>query len=282
MGVKHEWELLILKNRSAFLLLVPGVLAICLFLFFPLLQTIWPTLGGSGYSHFLHSGYNRAVLGRTLLIAVITTVLALGLGLPLALWIARQKAGVKSLLSVVILFPILTNAVVRNFTWIIILGKDGVLNKLLLGLHLAQHPVTLLYTNTAIVIGSVYLFLPIMVTSLIGSVDELNIEVEEAAAVLGATPWTTFTKVVVPQLTTGILTGSILVFAGAMTAYTTPQLLGGNRHLVMSTLIYQQAMTLGDWNQASIVAVVLIIMTVIVMGLMRLVTRCLDRRPTHA
>lgn len=67
-----------------------------------------------------------------------------------------------------------------------------------------------------------------------------------------------------------------------MTAYTTPQLLGGNRHLVMSTLIYQQAMTLGDWNQASVVAVVLIIMTVLVMGLMRLVTRWLDRRPAHA
>jgi putative spermidine/putrescine transport system permease protein len=110
----------------------------------------------------------------------------------------------------------------------------------------------------------------------------LNLEVEEAAAVLGATPWTTFTRVIVPQLTTGILTGSILVFAGAMTAYTTPQLLGGNRHLVMATLIYQQAMTLGDWNQASVVAVVLIIMTVVVLGLMRLVTRWLDRRPSHA
>lgn len=280
--VKYEWELLILKNRSAFLLLIPGVLSICLFLFFPLFQTIWPTIGGSGYSDFLHNGYNRNILGRTLLIAVITTVLALGLGLPLALWIARQKAHVKSLLSVVILFPILTNAVVRNFTWIIILGKDGVLNRMMLELHLIQHPVTLLYTNAAIVVGSVYLFLPIMVTSLIGSIEELNIEVEEAAAVLGAKPWTTLTQVIVPQLTTGILTGSILVFAGAMTAYTTPQLLGGNRHLVMSTLIYQQAMTLGDWRQASIVAVILIVMTVLVMVLMRLITHRLDRRPSHA
>lgn len=271
-----------MKNRSAFILMVPGVLAICLFLFFPLIQTILPTLGGNGYSDFIHSGYNRGVMARSFLIAVTTTILSLGLGLPLALWISRQKASFKGLLSVVILFPILTNAVVRNFTWIIILGKDGVLNKMLLWLHLTQHPVTLLYTNAAIVIGSVYLFLPIMVTSLIGSIDELNIEVEEAAAVLGAKPWTTFVKVIIPQLTTGILTGSILVFAGSITAYTTPQLLGGNRHLVMSTLIYQQSMTLGDWNQASVVAVILIIMTVVVMGLMRMIMQWVDRRADNA
>lgn len=274
-----------IKNRSAFMLMFAGLLAILFFLFFPIVQIILPTFAGhlglNNYIVFLQSHYNQSVLIRTLTIACVTTIITLMLGLPLSIWIARQRNAVRGLLSVVILFPILTNAVVRNFTWIIILGKDGVLNTLLLRLHLIDQPLTLLYTNAAIVIGSVYLFLPIMVTSLISSVQELNIEVEEAAAVLGARPITTFFEVIIPQLTTGILTGCILVFAGAMTAYTTPQLLGGNRHLVMSTLIYQQAMTLGDWSNASVVAVILIILTVTVLGLMRLMAKRLDRRTTN-
>ena len=118
-----------------------------------------------------------------------------------------------------------------------------------------------------------------MIISLVGSISELNIEAEEAAAVLGANPWVNLIKIVIPQLVSGILTGCILVFAGAMTAYTTPQILGGNKNLVMSTLIYQQAMTLGNWKNASVIAIVLIIISALSMILMRKASRALDRRP---
>ncbi|MCI1593898.1 ABC transporter permease [Pediococcus pentosaceus] len=270
-----------IKNKVRWMLVFPGMAAVVLLLFFPLLQMIIPTFSSdntnSSYTEFLSSNYNQEVIFRTVGIAVITTIIVLILGLPLALWISRQKGSVKKILSIVILFPILTNAVVRNFTWIIILGKNGVLNELFIKLHIISKPLSLLYTNFAIVVGLVYLFLPIMVTSLVGSIDELNIEVEEAAAILGASPSVSFFKVIIPQLITGILTGCILVFAGSMTAYTTPQILGGNRHLVMATLIYQESMTLGDWNSASIVAVILIVLTVISITLMRLITRRFNR-----
>ncbi|KAF0423592.1 ABC transporter permease [Pediococcus pentosaceus] len=270
-----------MKNKVRWMLVFPGMAAVVLLLFFPLLQMIIPTFSSdntnSSYTEFLSSNYNQEVIFRTVGIAVITTIIVLILGLPLALWISRQKGSVKKILSIVILFPILTNAVVRNFTWIIILGKNGVLNELFIKLHIISKPLSLLYTNFAIVVGLVYLFLPIMVTSLVGSIDELNIEVEEAAAILGASPNVSFFKVIIPQLITGILTGCILVFAGSMTAYTTPQILGGNRHLVMATLIYQESMTLGDWNSASIVAVILIVLTVISIILMRLITRRINR-----
>ncbi|MCG9226806.1 ABC transporter permease [Pediococcus pentosaceus] len=270
-----------IKNKVRWMLVFPGMAAVVLLLFFPLLQMIIPTFSSdntnSSYTEFLSSNYNQEVIFRTVGIAVITTIIVLILGLPLALWISRQKGSVKKILSIVILFPILTNAVVRNFTWIIILGKNGVLNELFIKLHIISKPLSLLYTNFAIVVGLVYLFLPIMVTSLVGSIDELNIEVEEAAAILGASPSVSFFKVIIPQLITGILTGCILVFAGSMTAYTTPQILGGNRHLVMATLIYQESMTLGDWNSASIVAVILIVLTVISIILMRLITRRINR-----
>ncbi|WP_259762394.1 ABC transporter permease [Pediococcus pentosaceus] len=270
-----------IKNKVRWMLVFPGMAAVVLLLFFPLLQMIIPTFSSdntnSSYTEFLSSNYNQEVIFRTVGIAVITTIIVLILGLPLALWISRQKGSVKKILSIVILFPILTNAVVRNFTWIIILGKNGVLNELFIKLHIISKPLSLLYTNFAIVVGLVYLFLPIMVTSLVGSIDELNIEVEEAAAILGASPSVSFFKVIIPQLITGILTGCILVFAGSMTAYITPQILGGNRHLVMATLIYQESMTLGDWNSASIVAVILIVLTVISIILMRLITRRINR-----
>lgn len=277
-----------MRKSSAFWLILPALLGVLLFVFYPLFQIAIPTFhSGSAnifslYEKFLSESYNLQVIGRTILIAVITTIITLVLSFPVALWIARQKKFLKSLLSLLILFPMLTNAVVRNFAWIIILGKDGVINEILLSLHIISSPLNILYTNTSIIIGSIYLFLPIMIMSLIGSVSELNLEVEEAAAVLGARPLVSLIKIIIPQLTTGILTGCILVFAGTMTAYTTPQILGGNRHLVMSTLIYQQAMTLGNWTNASVIAIILIIISALTMLLMGRVMKKIDRRSINA
>ncbi|MFT8748371.1 ABC transporter permease [Liquorilactobacillus nagelii] len=277
-----------MRKSSAFWLILPALLGVLLFVFYPLFQIAIPTFhSGSAnifslYEKFLSESYNLQVIGRTILIAVITTIITLVLSFPVALWIARQKKFLKSLLSLLILFPMLTNAVVRNFAWIIILGKDGVINEILLSLHIISSPLNILYTNTSIIIGSIYLFLPIMIMSLIGSVSELNLEVEEAAAVLGARPLVNLIKIIIPQLTTGILTGCILVFAGTMTAYTTPQILGGNRHLVMSTLIYQQAMTLGNWTNASVIAIILIIISALTMLLMGRVMKKIDRRSINA
>lgn len=213
------------------------------------------------------------------MIAIITMIVVLLLGIPISLWIARQNSKLRSVLTVLILFPMLTNAVVRNFAWIIILGHNGIINKALIDLHLISQPINILYTDTAIIIGSVYLFLPIMIISLVGSISELNIEIEEAACILGANPWINLIKITIPQLVSGILTGCILVFAGAMTAYTTPQILGGNKNLVMSTLIYQQAMTLGNWQTASVIAIILIVISALSMLSLKKASHMLDRRP---
>lgn len=276
-----------MNRKSAVWLLIPAFLGVLVFTFFPLIEIAIPTFQSrngffSLYTQFLKSSYNWGVIGRTFLIAIITVVIVLILGLPVSLWIGRQKTTARQVLSLLILFPMLTNAVVRNFAWIIILGHDGIINKFLLTLHLIKSPLDILYTDAAIIIGSVYLFLPIMINSLVGSISELNVEIEEAAAVLGSNPWHTLFKVVIPQLATGILTGCILVFAGSMTAYTTPQILGGNRHLVMSTLIYQQAMTLGNWQNASVIALILILISALSMWIMRRVSHHLDRRPSNA
>jgi len=265
------------------LLLLPGLLIIIILLIYPVLRMFIPTFtGGSSifenYQMFFSSKNNVQVVIRTLLIAIVTTLVTLGLGLPTAYWISRLNGGWSKLVSIIVLFPILTNAVVRNFAWILILGKNGVINNFLMKIHIISSPLTLLYTNLAIVVGAVYLFLPIMITSLVSSFGQLNQEIEEAAEVLGARPMIVFFKVILPQVSIGIFTGSILVFVGALTAYTTPQLLGGNKNMVLSTLLQQQSITLGNWTSASVIAIVLTVIAIIAMTILNSISKMIDRR----
>lgn len=256
---------------------------IIILLIYPVLRMFIPTFTSGhslfeNYQLFFSSSNNVQVIFRTLLIAVVTTLITLGLGLPTAYWISRLNGNWRKVVSIVVLFPILTNAVVRNFAWIMILGKNGVINNFLLKIHVISSPLTLLYTNLAIVIGAVYLFLPIMITSLVSSFSQLNGEVEEAAEVLGATPMVVFFKVILPQVSVGIFTGSILVFVGALTAYTTPQLLGGNKNMVLATLLQQQSITLGNWTSASVIAIVLTVIAVVTMFILNSISKKIDRR----
>lgn len=270
-------------KRSTTFLLLPGLLIIIILLIYPVLRMFIPTFtSGSSlfenYQLFFSSSNNLKVIYRTLMIAVVTTLVTLGLGLPTAYWISRLNGNWRKLVSIIVLFPILTNAVVRNFAWIMILGKNGVINNFLMKLHLIKAPLTLLYTNLAIIIGAVYLFLPIMITSLVSSFSQLNGEIEEASEVLGARPIVIFFKVILPQVSLGIFTGSILVFVGALTAYTTPQLLGGNKNMVLATLLQQQSITLGNWTSASVIAIVLTVIAVVTMFVLNKVSKMLDRR----
>lgn len=270
-------------KRFTNLLLLPGLLIIIILLIYPVLRMFIPTFISDqsvfgNYQTFFSNKNNVQVIFRTLLIAIATTLVTLGLGLPTAYWISRLKGNWRKFVSIIVLFPILTNAVVRNFAWIMILGKNGVINNFLMKLHLIDSPLTLLYTNLAIIIGAVYLFLPIMITSLVGSFSQLNGEIEEAAEVLGATPVVVFFKVILPQVSVGIFTGSILVFVGALTAYTTPQLLGGNKNMVLATLLQQQSITLGNWTSASVIAIVLTVTSVITMDILNNVSKMIDRR----
>ena len=273
-----------MKKRTLLLCTVPTVFSILFIIFYPLFSIILPTLSHNyefrGYIDFINNGYDINIILRTLLISFITTLITLMLGFPISLWIARRKTSIKKLLMLLVLFPMLTNAVVRNFSWIIILGKNGLINKLLMDFHVIDHPLNLLYTNFSIIIGLIYLFLPIMIISLVGIIGELNFEIEDAAYILGANRFKTLFKVIIPQLSTGILTGCVLVFAGSMTAYTTPEILGGNQHLVLSTLIYQQATTLGNWNNATIISAILIFLSIVSTTLMKLIMNQIDRRKT--
>ena len=137
---------------------------------------------------------------------------------------------------------------------------------------------TLLYTEFSIIIGTIYLFLPLMIITVVGVMENIDNDMMEAAESLGANRIKAFIKVILPMSLPGIIVGGVLVFTGALTAYTTPQLLGGNKNLVLATFIYQKAMSVGDWTGASVIATIMIIITVLVIKLLNGIAARLDKR----
>lgn len=258
-------------NKKLNLLFLPGITLLLIFLLLPLVYTIIPTfLDGkditiSRYILFFKDNFHLNIFLRTVKLSAITSLITAILGLPTAYFISRTRKNLKGVLIASSVFPLLTNSVVRSFAWMTILGENGVINKMLLALGLVDKPLKMLYTEFAIVVGTVYLFLPLMILSLVGVMENIEGNLMEAAESLGANRLTAFFRIIFPLSVPGLIVGSVLVFTGALTAYTTPQLLGGNTNMVLATLIYQKAMTLGDWTGAAVVANIMIITTLSVM-----------------
>lgn len=267
------------RHLLPWLLLAPAALAIALFLIAPLADTFGATVTTAAgpfapYQRFFAGAFNQQVLLRTLRIAALTTAIAVLLGFPAAYVIAQARASWKSILIIAAIFPLLTGTVVRSFAWIVILGREGLINRSLQTLGFTDGPVALLYTETAVVIGLVYLFSPLMILALVGVLENIEGDLLRAAASLGAGPIGVFHQVVLPLAVPGLIVGAVLVFTGSFTAYTTPQLLGGEKQTVMATLLYRRAMVSLDWVAASTVAAVMVAVTVaVVLGLGRVARR---------
>ncbi|UXY40968.1 ABC transporter permease [Granulicatella adiacens] len=273
-----------MKKNVRYTLLFPGIVLLCFFLVLPLLSSLIPTVFPESsfslqlYIDFFKDSYFMAVLGRTLSISLIVTIFCAVLGLPAAYVISGVSKKWRGILIALTLFPLLTNSVIRSFAWITILGKNGVINNLLMMFSVINEPLSLLYTDFSIIIGSVYLFLPTMIMTLVGVLENIDDDLLEAAATLGLSPLKGFFKIILPLSLPGIIVGSILVFTGTLTAYTTPQLLGGNKKMMLATLLYQRATTLGDWTSASVIALVMIVITFAVMKALNLLAKSIDKR----
>ena len=272
-----------MKKSMKYLLLVPGIVMLVVFLVMPLLSIIMPTVFDQGftlkaYVEFFKDPYYMQIFGRTLRISLISAIVCMILGIPTAYFISRCNQKWRSILMAISIFPMLTNSVVRAFAWINILGKNGVVNSILMGLKIIDEPLTLLYTEFSVLIGTIYLFLPLMIITLVGVMENIDNDMMEAAESLGANRFKAFVKVVLPLSVPGIIVGSVLVFTGALSAYTTPSLLGGPKNLVLATFINQKASVLGDWTGASVIAMVMIITTIIVMKVLKYIAAKLDRR----
>ncbi|MDU5261864.1 MAG: ABC transporter permease [Clostridium celatum] len=273
-----------MKRKGRYLLFIPCIVLVAYFMIVPLVEIIIPTFTNtkdgmfSAYKEFFADSYMMSIFLRTIKISLISSVICMIIGVPVSYYISRVSKKLRGLFIALTVFPILTNSVVRSFAWMSILGKSGIINTLLMKLNIINEPLSLLYTEGAIIVGTVYIFLPLMIISLVGVMENIDNDLLEAAESLGANKLKSFFKVVFPLSLPGLIVGTVLVFTGSLTAYTTPQLLGGNKNTVLATLIYQKTMTLGDWQGAAVVATIMIVVTLIVIKGINFLASRLDKR----
>lgn len=193
------------------------------------------------YQRILDDPYHFEVIWTTIRIGLWTTAAALLIGYPLAHWMARIKSRTgHALLLMAVLAPMLTGIVVRTFAWMTLLSDKGVINQTLMSMGLISQPLHLMYNETGIIVGLVHIYVPFMVLTLTGVIGRIDERLEQAAENLGASPLRAFWEVTLPLSLPGILAGSLLVFALAISAYVTPILMGGFQIMTLPILIYQQ------------------------------------------
>ena len=231
------------------------------------------------YTRLLTDSYYLEIIGRTLALGFTVTLSTLLIGYPVALFLARTRSRWRNWLTILVVFPLMLNLVVRTFGWIALLAQNGLVNQALHALGLVDSPVKLLFNFAGLLIAMTHIFLPFMVLVLIGAIQNIPRDVEDAARVLGASWGSTFCRVTLPLSAPGILSGSILVFVLTISALVTPRLLGGPTYQVMSTLIYDEFLQRLNWPAGSAQALLL---TVMVLALVYLSGRLARRTGARA
>jgi putrescine transport system permease protein len=199
---------------------------------------------------------------KSLEIAAFSTLLLLLIGYPIAFAITRTPRRLQPLLVLLVMLPFWTSFLIRIYAWMNILQHDGLLNQLLLALHIVNTPPIWLSTNTAVYIGIVYSYLPFMVLPLYATLEKLDESLFEAAADLGCPRWKTFWLVTLPLSAPGVLAGALLCFIPTVGEFVIPDLLGGSRTAMIGQAIWTEFFANKDWPTAAAVAVVLIVLLV--------------------
>lgn len=271
-------------RRTVSILVLPALLFIFIFFVLPMLfllaqSFLDPETGQltlSGYIDFFQKETSQIIYARTLRLGLTITLINIALAYPASYVLARMPARRRTFAMSLVILPLMTNPVARTYAWLIILGRTGLINNTLLGLGLIERPERLIYTEGAIILGLTQLFLPLMILSLVSAMENIPKDVEQAARSLGANGITAFLRVIVPLSADGLVLGATLVFTGSITAYVTPVILGGNRMLMLSTLLRQRSMMAFDEQGATVVAVVMIVTALAV----NLIVRMLRPKPT--
>ncbi len=220
--------------------------------------------------------YYARLFGRTLNLGLITTVVCAILGYPLAYFLARAPPRVLTAGLFLLIMPLMVSTVIRVFGWIVILGRKGLINQALIGLGL--EPVKLLYTDTAVVIGLVNIFMPFMVLPLMASIERIPPNLEEAARNLGASWHQMFLRTILPLSVPGLISGCLLVYSVSISAFVTPALMGSSRGRMVGQQIYDEVLVSFNWPSASSLALTLVLLTLILLFWALFATRRAGRR----
>ncbi|CAE6962538.1 MULTISPECIES: ABC transporter permease [Pseudomonas] len=196
------------------------------------------------------------IILRSFKLAAFTVLATLALCYPAAFWVARQPERMRNFCLFLITLPFFTSLIVRLYAWLLILRPSGFINTTLLALGI-HNPLELIYTETAVLIGMTYIFIPFMFMPVYASVEKLDKRLLEASADLGASRWQSFWKVIFPLTLPGIAAGSIIVFIPSLGNFIVPSLLGGARVLMIGSLVEQQFLAARNWPFGAALAMLL-------------------------
>lgn len=264
------------KLQLAFLML-PGTLWLWLFFNLPLLIVLFisfvergraggikipPVYTLASYHQFFDPLY-LGIFGHSVRIALVVTFWCLLVSYPLAYYIARRDERLRNTLILLVMIPFWTNFLVRTYALKQVLATEGILNFVLMNLKLVSEPLSLLFNETAVVIGLVYGYLPFAVLPLYASIEKFNFSLMEAAADLGASPARAFWRVMLPQTLPGVVAALVLVFVPVVGAFITPDIMGGGKVEMIGTLINRQFGVARNWPFGSAISFVLMLLVLV-------------------
>lgn len=279
-----NWPLIGLLAPAALLMIV-----IFLMPFFLLLVTsFWTYIPGAvlpktvftlaNYQRVLSDPYFFSIYKETVLISLAATAITFILSYPLARLIAKQKAGIKGLLFVLVTLPMIGGAMIQTLGWMTLLIRYGAVNGILRSLGIIHQPITFLGNEFGIIIGLVQSFLPLMIIPLVASLGSIDEYVEDAARSLGASSIRVFVEVTFPLSLPGAIAGTILVLMANLTSFVTPSMLGQGKIQVFGTLAYQEAIQVLDWPFSSAFALFFIFLAAVIAILVSFLSRAMSKQ----
>ena len=258
----------------AVLLAVPILIFLAIFFFYPAINLLFfslltqdakgivgPPLTAAHYTRFFEVDLYLRVFWNTLRISLVTSAFAIVLGYPVAIVMARSGPIVSRLIALIVIAPLIVSVVVRSYGWQLILANTpaGLLNWLLMSLGITSEPLAILYSETAVVIGSLHVFFPMMVLPLASALGKIDPNLEDCARTLGAPWWKVFLRVTLPLSVPGLVAGFTLVFSLTAGSFVTPVILGGTTATMLGNLIEQQIFVVYDWPFGAAIAMVLVL-----------------------
>lgn len=214
------------------------------------------TFSLKNYANLLDPLY-LSILLRSLKLALLTTLFSLLIGYPVALSISQMVGKRQFIFLMLVIIPSWMNLLIKNYAWMVILRRQGLLNTALLAAGIIDEPLALMFNEPAVLVGLVHTYLPFMALPIYSALERLDRRLIEAARDLGANRWQTLRRIIFPQSIAGVLVGSILVFVPALGAFITPDLLGGANSLMVGNLIQNQFFQARDWPFGSALAICL-------------------------
>ena len=240
---------MVLKISSPVKMLFPSVIVLVLFYVLPISYNVIASFspavavdisGIKAYLKIFTDFYYLQVLTQTMLLGAVVALMSVILGYPIAYYLARMRSSHKSVVTFLIISPLLISLVIRSYGWMLILGKSGLVNSILTSLGVITDPLQLIYNWTGVLIAIIHVILPYVILSLSSVIEGINPAIEDSARVLGANRYKTFLRITLPMSVQGIATGATLAFLLTIGSFVTVLMLGGKGTMVLSLLIYQQ------------------------------------------